>query len=193
MQNSPSRLSYEQIKGITEQFLEKYHPNYTIPIPIEEIVELKLKIKISTIPNLKSECDTDGFISSDFTEITLDDNMFNLYEERARFTIAHEVGHKILHAKIYENCKIKTKEEYREFQNSLTDENQKWLEVQAHIFAACVLVPTKKLKEEMSAAMGGQNPQADYSISYLRNLPQRFKVSWEVLARRIVKERLLKE
>lgn len=193
MKNSPSRLSYEQIKNVAEKFLNDYHPNLTIPIPIEEIVELKLKVKISTIPNLKSECDTDGFINSDFTGITLDDEMFNLYEERARFTIAHELGHGILHSKIYESSNIRTKEDYLKFQNSLTHEDQKWLEVQAHIFAACVLVPTAKLKEEIKAAIGEQKPQADYSIPYLRNLPQKFKVSWEVLSRRIVKEKLLAE
>ncbi len=193
MQHSPPRLSYEQIKNIAQKFLEKYHPKSTIPIPIEEIVELQLNVKISTIPNLKRECDTDGFINSGFTEITLDDNVFNLYEERARFTIAHEIGHKLLHSQIYESCEIKTKEDYLNFQNTLTHEDQKWLEIQAHIFAACVLVPTEKLKEEIKAAIGEQKPQADYSIPYLRNLPQRFKVSWEVLSRRIVKEKLLEE
>lgn len=193
MQHSPPRLSYEQIKNVAQRFLEKYHPKLTIPIPVEEIVELQLKVKISTIPNLKSECDIDGFINSDFTEITLDDNVFNLYEERARFTIAHEIGHKLLHTKIYESCEIKTKEDYLNFQNSLTHEDQKWLEIQAHIFAACVLVPTEKLKEEIQAAIGQQRPQADYSIPYLQNLPQKFKVSSDVIYRRIQKEKLLTE
>lgn len=193
MQISTSRLSYSQIRTTSEKFLAKYHPTLSIPIPIEEIVELKLDVKISTIPNLKSECDTDGFINSDFTEITLDDEMFNTYEERARFTIAHEIGHGILHSKIYENCKIQTKDDYLKFQQSLTDENQKWLEIQAHIFAACVLVPTERLKEEISKAVGKQHPQADFSIPYLQSLPEKFKVSSDVIYRRIQKEKLLTE
>ncbi|KKR51009.1 MAG: hypothetical protein UT84_C0003G0004 [Candidatus Curtissbacteria bacterium GW2011_GWA1_40_16] len=193
MQISTSKLTYSQIRTISEKFLKDYHPSLSIPIPIEEIVELKLKVKISTTPNLKSEFDIDGFINSEFSEITLDDEMFNKFEERARFTISHEIGHGVLHSKIYKNCKIQSKEDYLKFQQSLTDENQKWLEIQAHIFAACVLVPTEKLKEEIKKAVGKQHPQAEFSIPYLQSLPEKFKVSTDVIYRRIQKEKLLAE
>lgn len=191
---SPPRRNYNQLKGIAEQFLQKYHPKLTLPIPIEDIVELKIGIKISTIKNLKSEHDIDGFINSEFDEITVDDDVFNHFEKRARFTVAHELGHKILHSKIYSQFEIRTLSEYLRFQNNVSHENQKWLEIQANIFAACVLVPTEKLKEEVSLAIeNAGTTHADYSIPYLQDLPKRFNVSHQVLSRRIQKERLLTE
>lgn len=194
---SPSPLTYQQIRGLANKFLQEYHPRLTLPVPIEEIVELKLRIKLSTVINLKTEYGCDGFINSDFTEITLDDEVFNKYEERARFTIAHELGHKFLHSRIYQQFKISTKNEYLNFQNRISEDDQKWLEIQAHIFAACVLVPTESLKDEVTKALKKVSrngvPQIDYSIPYLRHLPLKFKVSADVVMRRIQRERLLKD
>jgi hypothetical protein len=126
---SPERLSYNEIKDIAEDFLKKYHPDLSVPIPVEDITELKLGFSIVTIPSLKSSFDIDVFINSTFDQITLDDDLFNLYEERSKFTIAHELGHWVLHSSIYSQFKIKTPDEYLNFQNKITEEDQKWLEI----------------------------------------------------------------
>lgn len=138
----PDKLSYTQIKRTAENFLNQHLPELTLPVPIEEIVEFDLKIELSTELGLKSECDCDGFITSDFSKIIIDDYIFNKFEPRARFTIAHELAHKILHAEIYKNFEITDKNSYLRFQHSISEEDQKWLHRQAHDFAGCVLVPT---------------------------------------------------
>lgn len=98
---SPPKWSYNKIREFSDQFLKEYCPQLTLPIPIEEIVELKIGIRISTIKYLKQKYDIDGFINSEFNEITIDDDVFNQFEKRSRFTIAHELGHKILHSEMY--------------------------------------------------------------------------------------------
>ncbi len=190
------KLNYCEIKNIAEGFLQKYHPNLSIPIPVENITELQLGFSIVTIPLLKSSFDIDGFINSTFDQITLDDELFNLYEERSRFTIAHELGHWVLHSSIYSKYKIEKPEDYIKFQNEITEEDQKWLEIQANIFAACFLVPTSKLKEELDDILKKENItnelDGDYFIPYLEQLPSKFKVSWAALYRRMQKENLIK-
>jgi len=189
LETHPPRWTYNQIKAVTEKFLKDFHPSMVIPIPIEEIVELRLGIELSTYIDLKKEIGIDGFINSEFDEIVIDDYVFNKYEERARFTIAHELGHKFLHSKIYNSLEIKTVGDYVAFQNSVPENDHKWLEIQAHIFAACVLVPTIKLKKEFNKIMGSKPAQIDYSMPYLFELPG----SPDVILRRLQKESLIVE
>jgi len=188
----PKVLYYEQIQRVADRFLDEHCPSLGLPIPIEDIVELKLGIKLSTQINLREEIGADGFLNSN-NEIIIDDFVFNNYEERARFTIAHELGHKYLHNPIYEPHKIITKEDYLKFQNSRSEEDQKWLEIQAHAFAGNLLVPTKKLKEELAKIMHKNSEKADLSLPYLIELPLRFKVSSYVILRRLEKEKLISE
>ena len=65
-------ISYEETEGEANKFLAKYNPNREIPVPIEEIVELKLEISI--IPKMKmfSQHGIDAFLSTDFTELYID-------------------------------------------------------------------------------------------------------------------------
>ncbi len=130
---SPPRWTYNQIRESSERFLKEYHPQITTPIPLEEIIELKLKVKISTIPNLKKDFAIDGFINSNFNTITIDDEVFNNCEARARFTIAHELGHGILHKKIYNKFKFISLNEYICSQNNIPQEDLYWLDIQANI------------------------------------------------------------
>jgi len=194
---SPPKWNYGQVKSVAEQFLKKHHPQFAIPIPIEEIIELNLGVKISTIPNLKRDFSIDGFINSSFDAITVDDEVFNNCEQRARFTIAHELGHGILHQKIYKQFTFNGLEDYIKFQNKIPQKDLYWLDIQANIFAGCVLVPTKKLKEEIKNALeevGIKGKiQKDYGLPFLEKLPLKFNVSAGVIIRRIEKEKLLLE
>lgn len=48
------RLNYEEIRKKANSFLEGHHPTKTIPIPIEEIAEFKLKLDIVPLPGLRN-------------------------------------------------------------------------------------------------------------------------------------------
>jgi len=86
-------LSYEQIRARANDFLSQYNPSGIIPVPIEEIIEFALKINIVPIPGLQKALETDGFISSDFSTISVDQFVLEERERRYRFTLAHEIGH----------------------------------------------------------------------------------------------------
>src|SRR3989344_6719353 len=97
------RLTYKRIGEIANQFLTNYHPYNSLPIPIEEIAEQKLNLRIHEQMNLKKDYDVDGFLISDLTTIFVDFDLYMKFENRTRFTIAHEIGHFILHGDLFKN------------------------------------------------------------------------------------------
>ncbi len=95
---SPAKpLTYRQIIKIAEGFLKEYHPKPELPIPIEEIIELELGIKITSYNGLKKNFDIDGFLTGDCNEIVINNGVFISFKKRARFTLVHELGHSFLH------------------------------------------------------------------------------------------------
>ena len=58
-------LSYEDIRGKADEFLALHHPDGTIPVPIERIVEFKLGMDIVPVPGLRGVIEAEGFTTSD--------------------------------------------------------------------------------------------------------------------------------
>ena len=145
---SPGFIPAEEIESAAIDFLLQHHPDGSIPIPIDEIIELELKIKIIPIPKLGS-FGIDGFSNHEFTEIHIDDYQFSNSENRARFTLAHEIGHFVLHKSYVDSQKFKNKEEWKKF--VLNDLRRDPLEIQANMFASFLLLPTKDLEKKYTS------------------------------------------
>jgi hypothetical protein len=96
--SSVRHLSYDQLRRQAEAFLTRYHASKRIPVPIEQIVEFGLKLDIVPIPGLEEAFEVVGFTSSDLSEITVDEYVYESQANRYRFTLAHEDGHVVLHA-----------------------------------------------------------------------------------------------
>ena len=146
----PKWLSDDEIRVAADKFLDEYHASDEYPIPIEEIVEFKLGIEIIPIPNLQDTWDVDGFISGDLSQITVDQFIFEKREKRYRFTLAHEVGHLVLHRAIIERNWPKNIKRYKEMVNSIPEDDYRSLEFQAYSFAGVVLVPKRFLEIEVN-------------------------------------------
>lgn len=131
-----------------DSFLKTHHPSQVLPIPIEKIIETKLGLSIFPIKDLESGCEIDGSLSKDFKTILIDEYVFEKSVKRARFTLAHEVGHYILHHDLFEECGgFNTEQGFIDFQNSLSDRDYKRLEIQSFRFAEEILFPKSKLKK----------------------------------------------
>ena len=136
----PDRLNYERIRQIADNFLEKYNPDNIIPLDIEYIAEFDMNLTITPLPNIELLLDVDSFISNDLKKIHIDENIFK-FEQRARFSIAHEIGHIILHDTLFKNVKFNTIEEWQELLKNFNAEEYRWCEYQARSFAGLILVP----------------------------------------------------
>lgn len=144
----PSRLSYEDLRRIADDFLKEHHPTLTIPIPIEKIVEFTFGIEIIPVVNLQQTWDVDGFISGDMTQITVDQFVMMERENRYRFTLAHEIGHLVMHRDIISAHWPNRIKEYKELISSFPAEDYRWFEYQANAFAGLALVPGSELAKE---------------------------------------------
>lgn len=186
-------IPQRQIEETAKQFLLEHHPDGSIPIPIEEIVEIKLGIKVIPAPGLL-RYGIDAFLTHDFKEIYIDEMQYFELENRARFTFAHELGHYCLHRKYFEEAVFSSVKEWAEF--VLTDIRRDPLETQANMFASYVLLPTSNLGVEYENAKAelakhesfssGKLPGDQILSPYLaKPISRKFKVSEECAALRI--------
>lgn len=189
------RLSYNRIGYLATEFLKNYHPAFSLPIPIEEIAEQKLNLKIVEKINLKKEYDVEGFLASDFATILLDLKMYLDYENRTRFTIAHEIGHLILHKEVFKELNINSVEKLNDLSIKLTNDEYRWLEYQAYSFASHVLVPKEllinELKNKVERVPNLEAPEILAPI--FQDLLNTFQVSGEVMLRRLQKEKIVRD
>jgi len=137
--------SYEDLREKADEFLRDHHPSGNIPIPIEDIVEFDLGINIVPVLGLQREFEVDGFTSGDLKNIFVDEYVFTDRITRYRFTLAHEVGHIVLHRHLYDSHKFKSVHGWKDFINSMSEEDHSWLEYQGYAFAGLVLIPKEKL------------------------------------------------
>jgi hypothetical protein len=184
---SPAKLSQ-----IAQNFLEEHGAAEQFPVPIEEIIELRLRISVIPVPHLKSDRGIDAYISQDFRHITIDDDCYTSYPSRARFSLAHELAHFILHRDAYPKVPVANREDYLAYQKSMTDETLKKIEQQAYILAGCILVPSNKFRAIIDKSISELGRVDQITIQdtakILAGLTLFFSVSGEVISRRLKAE-----
>lgn len=182
------RFSYDQIRKIVQEFLNTYHPSLELPIPIEEIIDLKLKLNISPFPNLYRTWRQNGFLSSDLTTITVDEYQYNNYWQKYRFTLAHELGHFILHRNVYESFNFSDQiDEYIKWRMSIPGVVIDTLERQSDNFAGLILVPEKTLFSECKQTIEKYKSEIKEFLSsgiepeeIWEYLPQKIAIAYDV-------------
>ena len=138
-------ISYEEIEEAANEFLNEYNPKREIPVPIEEIVEIKLEISIVPRMGMLLHHGIDAFLSSDFKELSIDYNHYMSQTNRSRFTLAHEIGHYVLHKDIIRS--ITTLGQWKDYLLG-QGTGRAIYEIQANDFAGCLLMPAPKIVEE---------------------------------------------
>jgi len=146
-------LSLDDIRKEAADFLDQYHSEGTIPVPIEEIVEFDFELELVPVPGIKDELAVDAFLTSDLLSIYIDEFVLQHVPVRYRFSLAHELAHYWLHQDLYLATSIRSVADYRRVQASIGTEEYRWLEWQANAFAGLVLVPEPALKDEFSRAV----------------------------------------
>ncbi|MFA5249034.1 MAG: ImmA/IrrE family metallo-endopeptidase [Candidatus Paceibacterota bacterium] len=111
---------------------------------------MKLELNIIPINGLQGLCDTDALITSDWSSIYVDHGRYwdERYKNRLRFSLAHEIGHFVLHKQVYNDFEIESVEHFYEFMEKIPGDKYGYLETQANKFANYLLVPRKELFAE---------------------------------------------
>lgn len=182
-----SKIPYknsEQIKDIATNVLQEYGLDSNIPIDVELLAELAgFKIWPLNYPEIKR--DILGFILIKTKEIYIQSELFNDqhgYEQRYRFTIAHELAHYYLHKEYYESLSYSTIDEWIEVYLSNQNDIAK-AEIQANIFASHLLMPNSHLAKDLK---GKKDVEQDFDI--ITKLAAKYNVSYHAMETKINKE-----
>lgn len=185
-----SFISYDQTRVYAGRFLDHYHPSRALPIPIEHIIDNKLTIDIVPIPGLlnllKQVSSLAGFISGDLKILYVDEYVYRSVPNMYRFTLAHEIGHAILHRNVFKGRQIDGADEWIAFMMSLQEDDYsyKWYEMQANNFAGLVLVPENRLEESLRKTIKSLR----HKIEQARKRLQNSEMIWEYLSEAIADE-----
>lgn len=190
-----SYISPDEIEQAAQTFLKRYHPDNTLPIPIEEIIEFDLEIDIIPTKDMMDATGVDAVTSHDLKQINIDRAQLESRPNRARFTLAHEVGHIVLHREFIESQNFQNEKSWRKF--VLNDLHRDPMEVQANMFAAFVLIPSGHLNREYELAKADlamhpafkskELPAKKILAPYLaKPLAQKFETSEEAMTNRLI-------
>ncbi|MFQ5799715.1 MAG: ImmA/IrrE family metallo-endopeptidase [Bacteroidota bacterium] len=186
-------LRNEEIWKRADEFRKK-HWGDKIPVDIELVVERNLKLLMIPVPNLRSQVDTEAYLSGDLNEIVYDPATPGV---RIRFSVAHEVGHFVLHSEMIKKLRTESPGEWKEMQRALPEAIWGRAEYQAREFAGRVLVPPQKLIEALRELQPlvekARKITPDLELPVIRELvsvklAKRFFVSDQVILRRLEAE-----
>jgi Zn-dependent peptidase ImmA (M78 family) len=192
----------EDIWDCAEDVRNRYWSAEKLPVDVEAIVELKLKLDIDPENNLMQKTDMEAYLRSDLRGIVVDHDhyMNEKFANRMRFSFAHELGHFFLHKDFYAMIVFESAEEWKEILLSLPDTEYRYFEYQANEFAGRLLVPREDLVHEIENAL--ELLELNNMLEYLKadpnavlsristQLSRPFGVSTEVIERRVDREKL---
>ena len=140
-------LPYDVLREKADVFLNEHNHERAIPVPIEEIVEFRFDMDIVPEPGLHQHFDIDSYITHDLREIRVDEFVYESRPGRYRFSLAHELGHRVLHAETFSQLTFSSVDGWKELIiNAIPEKEYGYLEFQASAFAGLVLVPSDALE-----------------------------------------------
>jgi len=125
-----------------DRIRERFWPSGAIPIEIEEIL-WAVGLRLEPIQSLKESGDVDALLRGDLVTIIVDrdEYMDDRWLNRIRFSIAHELGHFVLHSDIYQGIAHASIEEWIDFVQRVPEDQWGFVELHAYEFAGRLLVP----------------------------------------------------
>jgi Zn-dependent peptidase ImmA (M78 family) len=103
---------WERVESFRKEFLT--HDSKHLPIDVFTLAEIDLKLDIVPFDDLFQKYDCDAALMLDFSGIYVDAEAYVLWEKgplwkqkRLRFSVAHELGHYVLHREIAKKVTFK--------------------------------------------------------------------------------------
>jgi len=185
-----------------DQIRHDLWPEGTLPVDVETFVAFRLRLEIEPVHSLLAETDMDAYLKGDLSGIVVDYDLYMLdrFQNRMRFSFAHELGHFFLHRDIYERFEFSTPEEWKEFELNISEKEYGNFEFQANEFAGRLLVPRDRLVKDIEEIC--DTIKEKKLVDYLKTDPDAvlsristslckpFGVSTDVIIRRVEREGL---
>jgi Zn-dependent peptidase ImmA (M78 family) len=148
-------LDYRSIARRAAEIRQKFCSSNDLPINVELIIE-KMGVEIIPCAELRKQVGIDACTSADVHSIYIDLAYYldPRMEFRVRFSEAHELGHIVLHRKLFEGCRASKPADVLEWAKMVrTVFDGNILEKQADDFAGCLLVPEAPLRDRVEARL----------------------------------------
>jgi hypothetical protein len=195
----------QEIWEQTEQFRHTYLGNRgdLLPIDVVTLIELRLKLDLIPFDDLFDKFGIDAALIQDFSGIYVDAQSYYELDSgpiwkryRLRFSLAHELGHYVLHRALAEKQKFTTFDQFFEWIRSSDGEKYN-LEKEANEFAGRFLIPRNRLVDhysEMKAKVEQVMPEwresSEFQRSFCKQINDRYAVNAEVIRVRLDREGL---
>jgi Zn-dependent peptidase ImmA (M78 family) len=191
-------MPVEAIRALAEEILTEHQSDGGIPIRIEEIIEFGLNIEIRPVRALQARYNFEGAIGHDLQTIVVDEDIMRRLPNRYHFTLAHELGHVVMHGDYIQSLAFSSRDEWKAVVMGIDAKMYGRMENQAYVFAGHLLVPSSALlascqEAQALAARNGIDlaEMGANAISYVAGyIAKEYKVSTEVIERRLAAERI---
>ena len=170
-----------------------------MPVPIEAIIEFQFHIDIVPVPGLGQAHEVESAITNDFQTIYVDEYVFKKVPRRYRYSLAHELSHKLIHPEIFAGLRFASLAELKASITTIPGDEYNWIEHQAYNLAGLLLVPSPILEAEYTAADTAAS-NAGISLcdldakalkSVCHSIGSKFEVSADVIRKRLKYDKLL--
>jgi Zn-dependent peptidase ImmA (M78 family) len=166
----PLRVRYSRIQREVDSLLAKHNVT-RLPVAIDEIAQGEG----AEISYERLEGDLCGFFVSGKTNVVIGVNKWH-HPNRQRFTIAHELGHSVLHD--IDDVHVDKEFKYRSPISAKVIDIE---EIEANTFAAWILIPERMLLSDISNV--GIDLQDDERV---RELAKKYAVSQQSMSFRVM-------
>jgi len=180
---------YKKFSGLTTQAydliekLKSYGFKIEPPINIEEIIRF-LGLKYEIRPDFNNIKTTGNITIKEGIPTIWVNPMKNTLEERKRFTLAHELGHLMLH--IAPSGDLNNFKAISDINISFNrDENWSYVEMEANDFASQLLMPVNFLNTKVNEIISGNSGISEKEL--IEKLAESFKVSKTAMEHRLRK------
>ena len=147
------RYTKSELREKAEDLLAQ-HSLLSLPVDIEYLVEGVMGLNIVPIPGLHRATGILGYLSTDRTEISVDEATFDKRPHQYRFTLAHELSHLLLHKEVIVQCCDSNLDGWKNgWRQYLQDEAKiefAHMERQADEMARGLLVPSTLLSQKVT-------------------------------------------
>ncbi len=190
---APSVPSYTaaEIEEIAAATLRARVPGgvVSIPVDVEAVIEADPAVVIDTVRGLAQEHAVEGAVVAHPAEqrftVIIDEDLFDRQAARARFTLAEEFGHLVLHRELL--ASVTTLDDAVALQQHSAYYDQ--LDRNAKRFAAAVLMPPERVREDAAqlfiALRAASLGQAELTRVLTIRLAQRYAVSVTAMRHRL--------
>ncbi len=200
------KIKYLENEIIEEFAITRVHDvsakfGHRYPFDVEGFLWKEYGYKLIPSSDLERGCEVDTALICCKKIIRIDEKIYNNQYLRARFSMAHELAHLVLHEEYIEfvvsklNQASKT-DEYKAIIQSLSENESKRAEFQAHYLGGAILAPKdvldKKIRELIKNGSWGENEYLDEAQrdAIYKQLGEFFEMTKSAIVKRLVKSQL---